>query len=246
MRRQHNVFAATLLIFGIVYLCAQGDTRLPNGINQYKLNEARRQSLTFLGTEHSAGNKLAVVATTIATLAPITSALASLDDNLQTSLGSSNEISTPQLEEEHAVEHTSDSLVPEAPPSAQDHDNTVPPSAPEYAFQNDLDLELPTTVLNRFSTHAPVNYAAGGPKSYAYATFMATRNPSIKDPYFLAIQSLIHRVLWSTHTRTQRNYPFIVFVADFVTREQRALLSGAGALVRELEPLEWHCDRSLR
>ena len=39
--------------------------------------------------------------------------------------------------------------------------------------------------------------------------------------------------------RHQAEAPFIVFVADYVTPEQRALLSGAGALVRELAPLPW-------
>ncbi|KAF2029966.1 nucleotide-diphospho-sugar transferase, partial [Setomelanomma holmii] len=116
------------------------------------------------------------------------------------------------------------------------------PSSPEFHFQQNLDLEYPIDTLQQLSNHAPLHYSPGGPKTYAYATFMATHNPSLKDPYFLAIHSLIHRVLWSPRSRTQKNYPFIVFVADFVTAEQRTLFSSAGAIVRELKPLPWHCD----
>ncbi|KAF2821633.1 nucleotide-diphospho-sugar transferase [Ophiobolus disseminans] len=111
-----------------------------------------------------------------------------------------------------------------------------------YAFQEDLNIDLPLSILQRFSSQAPQNYNPGGPTKYAYATFMASRNPSPKDPYFLAIHSVIHRILWSPRTRTQKNIPFIVFVADFVTQEQRALFAGAGAVVRELKPLDYHCD----
>jgi inositol 3-alpha-galactosyltransferase len=116
-------------------------------------------------------------------------------------------------------------------------------SHPEFSFQEDLDVEFPFAELDQFSHHAPLHYEPNGLKTYAYATFMATRNPSLKDPYFLAIQSVVHRVLWSPRTRTRKNYPFIVFVADFVTAEQRAVLRGTGAIVRELAPLEWHCDK---
>ncbi|KAH8726387.1 nucleotide-diphospho-sugar transferase, partial [Phaeosphaeriaceae sp. PMI808] len=112
---------------------------------------------------------------------------------------------------------------------------------PEFAFQQDLTLLFPIPTLQQYSQQPPINYNANGLPTYAYATFMATRNPSLADPYFLAIHTLIYRVLWSQKSRTQK-YPFIVFVADFVTPEQRALLSGAGAIVRDLAPLPWHCD----
>ncbi|KAF2799199.1 glycosyltransferase family 8 protein [Melanomma pulvis-pyrius CBS 109.77] len=110
---------------------------------------------------------------------------------------------------------------------------------PEFPFQRDLDLDLPIKILQEALNNKPHNYDPKGPKTNAYATFMATRNPSLKDPYFLAIHSLIHRVLWSPRSRTEK-YPFVVYVADFVTSEQRQLLSGAGAIVRELAPLEWN------
>ncbi|KAL5115272.1 hypothetical protein ACEQ8H_006864 [Pleosporales sp. CAS-2024a] len=135
---------------------------------------------------------------------------------------------------------------PDAPAKPASYDNLNHDDTPavkhDFPFQDDLDLDFPRASLKKFSAQAPLHYDANGQKSFAYATFMATRSPSLKDPYFLAIQSVVHRVLWSPRTRTKK-YPFIVFVADFVTSEQRALFSGAGAVVRELAPLEWHCDK---
>jgi hypothetical protein len=115
---------------------------------------------------------------------------------------------------------------------------------PDFLFQEDLKLDLPISTLKAYSSHKPHNYGPNtpnAPKINAYSTFMATRNPSIKDPYYMVIHSLIYRVLWSARSRTER-HPFIVFVGNFVTVEQRELLSGAGAIVRELAPLEWECD----
>jgi hypothetical protein len=115
----------------------------------------------------------------------------------------------------------------------------------EFLFQEDLKVDLPVATFKTYANFKPHNYVPNtptAPKLNAYATFMATRNPSIKDPYYLAIHSLIYRVLWSARSRTER-YPFIVFVGDFVTAEQRELLTGAGAIVRELAPLEWQCDK---
>ena len=71
---------------------------------------------------------------------------------------------------------------------------------------------------------------------------MATRNSSLRGPYFLAVHSFIDRILWSPRSQIQHAYPFIVFVTDFITQKQRALLAGAGAIVRELKPLNWHCE----
>lgn len=132
----------------------------------------------------------------------------------------------------------------QAPPA----DNSIQWSAPvttsrvEYPFQEDLKLEFPFSALLEFKDSPPLHYSAAGLKTFAYSTFMATRNPSPNDPYFLAILSLTHRLLWSPRSRTTKPYPFIVFVADFVTQEQRDILAGSGAVVRELPPLEWHCD----
>ena len=134
--------------------------------------------------------------------------------------------------------------IPEVPLS--DHIQALPESTSsppvfeaEFPFQRDLELDLPIEKLKGTSKRKPHNYDINEFNKNAYATFMATRNPSLKDPYFLAIHSLIYRVLWSPRSRTEK-HPFVVFVADFVTPEQRQLLSGTGAIVRELAPLEWN------
>lgn len=117
---------------------------------------------------------------------------------------------------------------------------TSPASLIGADFQEDLTLELPVDTLNSLSKHSPHNYDPSGVEPvYTYATFFASRNPSMEDPYFLAIHSLIYRVLWSHRSKTSR-HPFVVFVADFVSPEQRRLLTGAGAIVRDLAPLPWH------
>ncbi|KAK7193778.1 hypothetical protein DPSP01_000331 [Paraphaeosphaeria sporulosa] len=108
----------------------------------------------------------------------------------------------------------------------------------EFGFQQDLELDLPVDVLRKFSNNRPHNYDPAGPKTNVYATFMGTNNPSIKDPYYMAIHSLIYRLLWSPKSRSEK-YAFVVYVAKYVTPEQRELLAGAGAIVRELEMLEW-------
>lgn len=115
------------------------------------------------------------------------------------------------------------------------------PIAPliDFNFQKDLDLDLPIDTLSNFRRHAAHNYDPNGPASYTYATFFASHNPSVEDPYYLAIHSLIYRTLWSPRSKTSK-YPFVVFVADFVSQEQRDLLAGTGAIVRELAPLPWN------
>jgi inositol 3-alpha-galactosyltransferase len=243
MRRYHNVLAATLLLLGICYLSTQRNTALSDNSDSHRFNGAHSFDTKHMGTDQGTRSKLKIAAHTIQSSSPSASPVASLNTELQSSLEYSDGHSVPQPEEGNLPSDLAfNSLAPGEPPPSQAPVSPLTTPEPEFAFQKDLDLELPTSVLKQHSTHAPVNYISNGPRSYAYATFMATRNPSTKDPYFLAIQSLIHRILWSPRTRTQRNYPFIVFVADFVTHEQRTLLSGAGAIVRELKPLDWHCD----
>ncbi|KAM3067481.1 hypothetical protein ACMFMG_011626 [Clarireedia jacksonii] len=121
---------------------------------------------------------------------------------------------------------------PESLPPTSAFENT------KYPFQEDLDLPLPTVDLTKYKDNWPHNYNPSSPQQFAYATLLSTRNPSIRDPYFMALQNLIFRVLWSPPTRTLK-YPFVVFVAPFVTEQQRSLISGAGAILRDLPPLEW-------
>lgn len=106
-------------------------------------------------------------------------------------------------------------------------------------FQKDLSLSLPVDTFTSLRDLAPHNYESDGAAGYTYATFFASRNPSVEDPYYLAIHSLIYRILWSPRSKTSK-HPFVVFVGDFVSQEQRDLLKGAGAVVRELAPLPWN------
>ncbi|UPX10448.1 uncharacterized protein EKO05_0001109 [Ascochyta rabiei] len=124
-------------------------------------------------------------------------------------------------------------------PSPTTESPGTPPPLIDIDFQKDLNIDLPVDIFNSLGGYKPHNYIPDGDGTYAYATFMASRNPSIKDPYYLAIHSLIYRILWSPRSKTSK-HPFIVFVGDFVSPSQRRLLAGAGAIVRELAPLPWN------
>jgi alpha-N-acetylglucosamine transferase len=238
MRRHHNVFAATLLVIGIVFLCTRRETGLLDQASIYGAKGAQG----VVNNGHLNGNELNTAPHSTAASVPSGSSLASAAD--EQSFVDSGKHTGSSSEEGQPLEAESGKPAAQSPLPHQESGEDSSGSKPEYMFQNDLSLDLPVSVLQQFSTHTPLNYEADKSKPYAFGTFMATRNPSLKDPYFLAIHSLIHRILWSPRTRTQKKYPFIVFVAEFVTPEQRALLAGAGAVVRELSPLEWHCDSS--
>lgn len=242
MRKRHNIFAATLFILGLTYLCVlqEGDGLAFLPIKQ--IDEVRREVVPAFHPGNSR-HKTSFPAT-LSPSGPISHPISPI---------TSEEGSQVPVDSEPQVlpSNPSDSHVPE--PGAQETlhgehivsdkgQGSIAVSIVEYDFQEDLNLDLPIDILERYNNHRPLHYTPDGPNTFAYATFMATRNPSTKDPYFLAIHSLIHRILWSPRSRTQKKYPFIVFVANFVTQEQRTLLAGAGAIVRELAPLGWECD----
>ena len=109
-----------------------------------------------------------------------------------------------------------------------------------FLFQADLiDLTQPTG-LESLASLSPIHInplsKSQGP---TFATYLSTRNSSIYDPYFLASEQLVYRTLWKPESRTRRNYPFTVFVAPFISQEQRDLLKGAGANVVELDLVDW-------
>jgi inositol 3-alpha-galactosyltransferase len=227
MRRRHNAIATALLLGGIIYLCAQKEGSLSDHVFVYEPDKVQNRIDTVHRVQESVRGTPQEVAHSIASPLSSSTAFIGLDDNEQSPVGLDAQKSH-SLSQSPQVHQTSSDI------------SQLPES--KYAFQDDLELELPVPILQQLSTNTPMHYDGTLPKSYAYATFMATRNPSLQDPYFLAIHSLIYRILWSPRSRTRRSFPFIVFVADFVTQEQRALLSAAGAVVRELKPLEWHCD----
>jgi inositol 3-alpha-galactosyltransferase len=240
MRRLHNAIAATLLLFGIIYLCTPRESGLSDQISSYLSNGAHGGVPLHEGHEGKRPhNGLQAPAHSSNTPYPSTSDHSSVIDDDRSPIGF--DVQNPQSEGFQSS-HEDSALPPTDGPRPQPSSEATV-AKPEFTFQNDLDVEFPFDTLKHFSHHAPLHYNPQAPKTYAYATFMATRNPSLKDPYFLAILSVMHRILWSPRSKTQKAHPFIVFVASFVTEEQRDVLRGAGAIVRELAPLEWSCDK---
>ncbi|CAO2652297.1 Nn.00g005800.m01.CDS01 [Neocucurbitaria sp. VM-36] len=237
MRRRHNIVLGTVLIIVIVLLFArsQGDVLDVSGFRRPQASSYIEEKVEKLPKQTSPsvpdGQSLSLPADLVASDGP-------LPDTL-TASGGSEQQSIPSSTELLATDQAPKVPQPGIPASSAEPQSDNPAFEVEYPFQGDLDLDFPDSILKDLSNHKPHNFDPNGPKTYAYATFMATRNPSIKDPYFLAIHSLIYRILWSPRSHTER-YPLVVFVADFVTPEQRALLAGAGAVVRELSPLEWN------
>lgn len=104
-----------------------------------------------------------------------------------------------------------------------------------WFFQDDLhDYENAKFDLG-MKSYRPHNYRGEGHETYA--TFLSTRNSSLKDPYFLATQQITYRLLWDP--RSKSSHPVVVFVAPYISQIQRDYLMAAGAMVRELELIEW-------
>lgn len=240
MRRTHNVAVLTLVIIGIVYLFAHSGT----SIQQESAAFRSESGIPYRGSVAISGER-----TTTTTGSELGTAPVHLPETAPTTLqdGSSNGNSeTPLLDTEALVADpgSSEMVISPAFPLAapiSDQDHASPSLEVEYQFQKDLDLDVPINLLRGLAKHLPHHYDSEGPKTYAFATFMATHNPSLKDPYYLAIHSLIYRLLWAQRSKTEK-YPLVVFVAPFVTADQRALLSGAGALVRELDLVHWDSE----
>jgi inositol 3-alpha-galactosyltransferase len=112
----------------------------------------------------------------------------------------------------------------------------------KFGFQQDLDLlTYPSIDLKIFRNHKPHNFAidiADGTKQETFATYFCSPNSSVHDPYFAATLNLVYRNLWSP-TISSKSRPFTVFVAPFVTQEQRDILAGAGAVIHELDLVPW-------
>ncbi|KAL9050141.1 MAG: hypothetical protein Q9162_006812 [Coniocarpon cinnabarinum] len=111
-----------------------------------------------------------------------------------------------------------------------------------FAFQDELtSYNQPKSFSSSsLSKLDPINLepraASHGP---TFATYLCTRNSSTHDPYFLATEQLVYRTLWKHESASQKHYPFTVFVAPFISTEQRNLLSAAGANVVELPLVDW-------
>lgn len=105
-------------------------------------------------------------------------------------------------------------------------------------FLEDVQFTQPKIDITKYANYQPHQYN-GKPGGKTFATYLCTRNTSIHNPYFAATQQLVYRNLWSP-TIASKQHPFTVFVAPFIPQEQRDILSGAGAIVREIELVAWH------
>lgn len=119
---------------------------------------------------------------------------------------------------------------------AQEGDDASPFNEDVYAFQEDIKFSPPFIDRTKFGRFGPHNYQ--GPGRPAFATYLSTRDSSLHDPYFVAAQQLTYRLLWHPETASAK-YPLIVFVAPFIPEEHRAILTAAGAIVRELDLVPW-------
>lgn len=222
MKRRHNVIAGTLLLLGLVYLGAKREAGILD-LEWYTGGKAQQEHgghASHLKLDHGAASGTPSLPFGNAQPSPVPG-----DDGALPPSDSS------QSQQDAPVQFP----LPK--------DDTAPaPYQPEFVFQEDLKLDFPDSIIKSFSKYAPLHYGPDIPKTYAYATFMSTRNPSIKDPYFISILAVIHRLLWAPQSRTEK-YPVIAYVGEWVTQEQRDILAGTGAIVRVLKPLPWKCNK---
>ncbi|KAK4502480.1 hypothetical protein PRZ48_005905 [Zasmidium cellare] len=123
---------------------------------------------------------------------------------------------------------------------------TVEPAAPtqshgefnemKFGFQDDLKFANPDWDVHHLKQYKPHNY--DGPGRPTIATYLSTRNGTLHDPYFQAAQQLVYRVLWDPKSKSKK-YPLTVFVAPFIEQDKRDILTAAGAIVKELELVDW-------
>nr|POE48667.1 uncharacterized protein c5h10.12c [Quercus suber] len=109
-------------------------------------------------------------------------------------------------------------------------------------FQADLPwFELPRFDIANLKAMPPHNYH--GPGHETFATYFASRESSMADPYFLAAQQIVYRLLWDPRSKSNK-HPVTVFVAPFVSEKQRDYFAAAGAIVRELALVPFVPDAS--
>lgn len=224
MRRWRTVATSTFILITVLYFIT---------VKQAAISDGRSFDIAIPEWDHDEPGTAAASGSE--------AAKGSLDLDPQSTASTSDEEASQDANADLSSIHANHEPDPSLPADVQSSPLTEPAQVgfqAEFVFQKDLELELPVDVLRKFSNNKPHNYDPNGPKTNVYATFMGTNNPSIKDPYYLAIHSLIYRLLWSPKSRSKK-YAFVVYVADYVTPEQRQLLAGAGAIVRELEMLEW-------
>ncbi|KAK4624477.1 hypothetical protein CLAFUW4_05976 [Fulvia fulva] len=143
---------------------------------------------------------------------------------------------------EHPIIHTSPALStasPEAPASAHSAEVDAPGYGSKLPFENDLALEFPKIDVDHLKTMAPHHYK--GPGHATFALIFLSRNGSIQDPYFLATHEVVFRLLWKPDTKSTE-HSVTVFVAPFVSQEQRSSFEAIGAIVREVQEMPFRSD----
>lgn len=221
MKRVRHFLAATLFLLGLAYFFTQYESM------SISARPAKAQTGSSTNTQHTHD---------------LPEQDASLENDDPTPIDVVEGVSAPDKQPPASTPAAPGDALPNLPVSG-DTPSAVPDGEGTggigFDFQKDLNLELPVDTFKDLSKYAPENYDPNGAPPYTYAAFFASRNPSIEDPYYLAIHSLIYRILWSPRSKSTK-HPFVVFVGAWVSTEQRQLLSGAGALVRELAPLPWN------
>lgn len=124
-----------------------------------------------------------------------------------------------------------DTATSTGPPADESH-YTVETAEEGYWFLADLPNPPPQFDIAKLRTFSPHNYR--GPGHDTFATYFASRNSSLQDPYFIAAQEIVFRLLWDPKSRS-KEHPVTVFVAPFISDEQRGYFAAAGAVVRELD-----------
>lgn len=114
----------------------------------------------------------------------------------------------------------------------------VPNVLPEELKSDDPTMLYMHNPIPRRDFAAFAKYPAqnlNDPSGYAFATFYCTRQADVRDPFFEATQSIIWRLLWSDF---RSDHPVLVLVCPFTTKEQKDILRGQGAIVKETEILK--------
>lgn len=108
----------------------------------------------------------------------------------------------------------------------------------KWFFEEDLnDYANPSWNVQKLRQYKPHN--AKGPGHPTFGMYYATYNGSLYDPYFMAAQQVIYRLLWDPRSKTAQ-HPVTVWVPPFIDDAHRDWFRAAGADVRELALVEWH------
>lgn len=102
----------------------------------------------------------------------------------------------------------------------------------KWSFEVDIEgYPMPDFDKNRLQNYPPHNYK--GPGNPVFGLFYTSREATDANPYFVAVNQIIYRLLWDPERKS--SHPVIVFVTEVVSEEQRQYFAAAGAIVREVK-----------